>query len=129
MCISRPIPSSRCVAFVRTPAKRCSGAIHKPGHRSEFLIRVNKFRSFQLTANENRQSNAGAARTSDFQHNKTMKTKSIAFIAALALLPIAAFMLWLHFGRGGLSLPEGLLPAPTAAVSRVDSAKRGQPPT
>jgi hypothetical protein len=52
---------------------------------------VNKFRSFQLTANENRQSNAGAARTSDFQDNKTMKTKSIASIAALALLPIAAF--------------------------------------
>jgi serine protease Do len=46
---------------------------------------VNKFRSFQLTANENRQSG------SDFQDNKTMKTKSIVSIAALALLPIAAF--------------------------------------
>jgi hypothetical protein len=29
----------------------------------------------------------------------------------------------------GVIAPEGLIPAPTAAVPRVDSAKRGQPPT
>src|ERR1700704_3350103 len=76
---------SRCGASVPTPARRCSGAIHKPGHRSEFLTRVNKFRSFQLPANENRQSG------SSFQDQKTMKTKSLATLAKLLLLPIAAF--------------------------------------
>src|ERR1043166_4835361 len=64
---------SRCVAFARIRARRCSGEIQRPAQRFEFLTRRKKFHSAQ------------------FQDNKTMKTKSIATIAALALLPIAAF--------------------------------------
>src|SRR5438270_1955406 len=76
---------NRCGVSVRRLETRCDGAIPRPAQRCEFLTRVNKFRSFQLPANENRQSG------SDFQDNKTMKTKSIATIATLVLLPIAAF--------------------------------------
>src|SRR5436309_13520778 len=67
------IPRNRCAGSARKRATPFGGAIPKRGQRSEFLIRGKKFHSHR------------------FQDNKTMKIKSIITIAALVLLPIAAF--------------------------------------